>query len=57
MHFLVIGGTRFIGPHVVARLTASGHKVTVFHRGQAEPVLPGGVEHIHGDRRELPGFS
>jgi uncharacterized protein YbjT (DUF2867 family) len=33
MQFLIIGGTRFLGPLVVRRLLAAGHAVAVFHRG------------------------
>ena len=54
---MMIGGTRFIGPHVVRALVTSGHQVTVFHRGQSKADLPPGVEHIAGDRRELQNFS
>jgi hypothetical protein len=32
MRILVIGGTRFLGPPLVRRLTALGHEVAVFHR-------------------------
>ena len=39
MRILVIGGTRFIGPHVV-RLLAREHEVTVFHRGEHAAALP-----------------
>lgn len=53
MRILVLGGTRFIGPAVVRRLDATGHRVTVFHRGQTEADLPPGVAHLHGDRRRL----
>ena len=58
MRVLIIGGTRFIGPHVVRHLVgAGGHQVTLFHRGQTEAEgLPPGVHHIYGDRRDLPAF-
>lgn len=52
MKILVIGGTGFIGPHVVRRLTGRNHQVVVFHRGQSKMDLP--VEHILGDRSALP---
>ncbi|MBW4632920.1 MAG: NAD-dependent epimerase/dehydratase family protein [Iphinoe sp. HA4291-MV1] len=46
MKILVIGGTNFIGPHVVRYLCAMGHKVTVFHRGKTIAELPSNVDHI-----------
>ena len=53
MQFVVLGGTRFIGPHVVRALAEDGHKVTVFHRGETEAELPSSVRHVHGDFRDL----
>ncbi|MCA9854083.1 MAG: NAD-dependent epimerase/dehydratase family protein, partial [Dehalococcoidia bacterium] len=50
MRILVIGGTQFMGPHVVSGLTASGHDVVLLHRGDHE--ASGHVRHIHGDRRD-----
>jgi nucleoside-diphosphate-sugar epimerase len=57
MHVLVIGGTHFIGPHVIRRLVDQGHDVWVFHRGQTEADLPNSVGHIHGDRENLDRFA
>lgn len=46
MKVLVIGGTRFIGAHVVRQLHDAGAEIAVFHRGKsANPVLPD-VEHV-----------
>lgn len=46
MKTLVVGGTRFVGAHVVKQLFVGGHDVTVFHRGQSRhPDLPD-VRHI-----------
>ena len=53
MKILVIGGTGFIGPHVIRALVAGGHQVAVFHRNACESELPPGVQDILGDRREL----
>lgn len=50
MHIVVIGGTRFIGPPLVRRLHAAGHRLTLFHRHVAQVDLPEGIEHILGDR-------
>ncbi len=54
MRVLVLGGTNFIGPHVVRYLHQQGHQVTVFHRGLHEPELPSDVRHIHSSRAALP---
>ena len=55
MRVLVIGGTRFIGPHVV-RLLAKDHDVACFHRGRNSVRLPDSapVREILGDRKNLP---
>lgn len=57
MHVLMIGGTRFIGPHVVRGLVALGHSVTVYHRGVTEADLPGGVHHIRDPAATMPVLS
>ena len=53
MRILVIGGTNFMGPLVVRSLSAQGHEITVFHRGQTQTALPQGVREILGDRRPI----
>jgi 2'-hydroxyisoflavone reductase len=49
MRLLVIGGTRFVGRHVVAAALQAGHQVTLFHRGGSSDPF-GEAEHRHGDR-------
>jgi nucleoside-diphosphate-sugar epimerase len=56
LRVLIIGGTSFIGPHIVIQLLEMNHQVAVFHRGESEPDLPDLVKHIHGHLRELTGF-
>jgi 2'-hydroxyisoflavone reductase len=50
MKILVIGGTLFLGRHIVAAALEAGHEVTLFNRGQHNPELFPGAEKIHGDR-------
>jgi nucleoside-diphosphate-sugar epimerase len=54
MRVLVIGGTNFIGPHVVAELDRLGAEITVYHRGIHEPALPPSVRHVHSPRASVP---
>ena len=54
MRVLVLGGTRFIGRAVVARLAANGHEVTLVHRGRSEPADLPDVRHLHIPRAEWP---
>jgi 2'-hydroxyisoflavone reductase len=47
---LVLGGTGFLGPHVVTAALARGHTVTLFNRGKTHPGLFPGIEKLVGDR-------
>lgn len=47
---LVLGGTVFLGRHVVEAALAAGHRITVFNRGRREVEWPGPVEALVGDR-------
>lgn len=49
MKLLVIGGTRFVGRHLVEAALQRGHSVTLFNRGKNASVFPN-VEQLHGDR-------
>ena len=49
MKLLIIGGTRFVGAHLVDAALARDHEVTLFNRGTATPVARE-VETIRGDR-------
>jgi len=50
MNILIIGGTRFVGRHLVNSAHARGHGVTLFNRGKSNPDLFPNVETIQGDR-------
>jgi 2'-hydroxyisoflavone reductase len=50
MNVLVLGGTKFLGRHVVFAASAAGHQVTVLHRGLTQCPLPDGTEELLGDR-------
>jgi 2'-hydroxyisoflavone reductase len=50
MKILVIGGTQFVGRHIVTALLADGDDVTLFHRGTTNPGLFPEAEHRLGDR-------
>jgi nucleoside-diphosphate-sugar epimerase len=46
---LVLGGTGFLGAHVVRILSERGHTVCVFNRGRTEGELPASVQHVQGN--------
>ena len=48
MRLLIIGGTRFLGRHLVTAARARDHELTLFNRGLHSSELD--VETIHGDR-------
>ncbi len=52
MNLLIIGGTVFLGRHLVEVALARGHAVTLFNRGQHNPELFPEVEKLRGDRKE-----
>ncbi len=48
---LLIGGTQFVGRHLVDAAIAAGWRVTLFNRGRTRADLPAGVAHCKGDRK------
>ena len=50
MKILVIGGTRFVGRHIVEAALAHGHAVTILHRGKSGADLFPTSEHLIADR-------
>jgi nucleoside-diphosphate-sugar epimerase len=54
MRVLVIGGTGFIGTHIVRQLVDHDHVVAVYHRGCTQAVLPNHVHQILHPRSVMP---
>lgn len=54
MRVLAIGGTGFIGIHIVRQLASCGHVVAVYHRGQTRAVLPECVRQIIDPYSTMP---
>src|SRR6266498_561481 len=52
MRILIIGGTRFLGRHLVEAALARRHEVTLFNRGKSNPDLFPQLETILGDREK-----
>jgi len=50
MSILILGGTGFIGPHMVESAVARGHTVTLFNRWPSNTPLFPDLEHLVGDR-------
>ncbi len=50
MRLLVLGGTVFLGRHLVAQALDRGHDVTLFTRGRHNPALFPEATHLRGDR-------
>src|SRR5690348_6305818 len=50
LRILVLGGTGFIGPHLVRHAVARGHRVTIFTRGRHDADIPNEVVRLQGDR-------
>jgi 2'-hydroxyisoflavone reductase len=50
LSILVLGGTGFIGPHMVREALRRGHSVTLFNRGRTNNALFPDLETLKGDR-------
>src|SRR5262249_15702225 len=50
MKLLVLGGTLFLGPHIVQTALDRQHEVTLFNRGHTCPTLFPDAEKLRGDR-------
>jgi 2'-hydroxyisoflavone reductase len=50
LKILVLGGTGFLGPHLVEAMLQRGHTPTLFNRGKTRPGLFPDVEKLRGDR-------
>jgi 2'-hydroxyisoflavone reductase len=61
LRILLLGGTGFIGPHMVRYARERGHTVTTFTRGRRQPWLFDdafeGIEELHGDRSQPDGLD
>lgn len=58
LDLLMLGGTGFLGPHIVWRAQERGHNVTLFNRGQTGPDLFPDLDLINGDRySDLSGIE
>ena len=52
MKLLILGGTVFLGRHLVEAAQQRGHEITLFNRGQHNPELFPDVEKLRGDRND-----
>jgi 2'-hydroxyisoflavone reductase len=61
MSLLVMGGTGFLGPHLIHVALERGHQVTMFNRGKTEPKIFVDqferVEALRGDRRDAEALA
>jgi 2'-hydroxyisoflavone reductase len=50
MNILILGGTQFVGRHIVEAFLSAGHTVSILTRGRTPDELPASVERLRGDR-------
>jgi 2'-hydroxyisoflavone reductase len=51
LRLLILGGTRFLGRHLVDLGRARGYQITLFNRGRTEPDLFPDLPQLQGDRQ------
>src|SRR5438876_9537937 len=56
MRVLMLGGTLYVGRHLVAAARARGHEITRFNRGRTGPGLFPDLDTIVGDRESDLGL-
>ena len=51
----ILGGSKFIGPHLIEALHTAGHEITIFNRNKTNPKItyPIGSRIIIGDRNKV----
>jgi len=52
IRILILGGTGFIGPHMVREALRRGHDVSLFNRGRTNATLFPDIELLKGDRND-----
>ncbi len=52
LRILILGGTSFLGPHLIQYALGRGHSVTIFTRGQSQPTV---LRHLYRDVEQLIG--
>jgi nucleoside-diphosphate-sugar epimerase len=57
MNVLLIGGTRFIGAHIVTAFARTGHAITLFNRGSREETISSWIGFIKGDKNKRKDFE
>lgn len=48
----MLGGTSFVGRHIVEELVSKGHEVVLFNRGKSNPAVFPKLQRMIGDRRK-----
>tara|TARA_R110000868_G_scaffold117600_11_gene312373 strand:+ start:34888 stop:35877 length:990 start_codon:yes stop_codon:yes gene_type:complete len=57
VNILIIGGTEFLGRHLVDAALKAGHSITLFNRQKTNPALFKNIKTQKGDRFELNDFE